>query len=213
MTFGQICLVCLFANAQAVPDENDWRAKLGLPPLSAAEFLERKGELHRWTHGARLTATAAVGKKADGKTDCLKVGWAIEYRGERPPMVVMEPSLERVLDGMTSVYFYAEWKPTRIKTHLIESKRGEGEMYPPPPTKWLIQIEKGKKASGVLEVDLGELSTKLQREVVGDFREPPPLKCQIQHRPGYRYGDDDAWVGELWSQVADVPLKKWVEKK
>jgi hypothetical protein len=190
-------LLALSPNASAGPDQ----AKKN------KEFYEGRSTQSKRTCGVLLKGEVSVAAKP-GAGDEIQIEWILDYTGPRPPLIILEPSLEKKTSGQTTAIFYAEGKDQKIYEFRLESPApmilggGDGSF---------LTVEKGKTATGKLKVSanllLGDYKTHWPKAFAAGT--PAVLHVQLLHKPYLRGNDLDAWTGELYTAVLKVPLKKW----
>lgn len=173
------------------------------------DFYKGRSALGRRANGVRLqVATVAP---AGDKGDEIRLDWTLDYEGPRPPLIILEPSLERDTGGQTVVVFYAESKDRRPHGYDMASPPnvGRGAFS---PKNFFIAVEKGKQGSGAITVPIAKLREYYTKHWPAQFGDVVPvLWVQLRHKPFDRGSgfDLDAWTGEVYSPVVKVPLPKW----
>lgn len=172
------------------------------------DFYKGRSTLGGQVNGVRMQVAASV--EADFKGDQIRLGWTLDYEGPRPPLAILEPSLERHTSGQTAAIFYAESKDGR--PHEYELASPPNGAFGVLPKNFFLTVEKGKNGSGTISVPVEKLRgfyTQHWREQFG--ADAPVLHIQLRHKPFDRGAGFalDAWTGEVYSRVVKVPLKKW----
>lgn len=179
---------------------------------------------HQRVNGVKLDAEAKVDHKPKG--DVIVVAWTISYDGPRPPLIIVEPTLEERTNGTTRVRLYAvpEGKKVGWGCELMSPFR-EPQPNPPMglfgftdlvvPKELFLEVRADKPAKGQISIPATELRKSLAARKADKFfdpEKPPRLFLEVLHEPSDR-GENfalDAWTGKLLSGVVEVPqLKSW----
>ena len=155
--------------------------------------------------GTLLEATAGLEVSREGKSVVIK--WSLDYDGPRPPLIILKPSLIGT-GGQTRAIVFA-YGADGVRRRLDKFLSGGGMMG--PPEHFFVRIDKGKKATGKLEIQLSVIKSGLQKKWPEVFQNcPSVLYLQLEHSPTDRgKNSQDAWTGNLWSKVLELKVDNW----
>jgi len=168
--------------------------------VPAAKFFEGRSAIHRRVIGVLMTASISA------TSQTMKLTWALDYDGPRPPLTILKPSLENGSHGQTVVLVYAEGKYGGAFEQRLISPSAAGKYW--SRKKWFATIKKGERASGEITISVPKARDYFRRHWPRHFDgTTPKLHVQLVHKPwdrGEQHGFD-AWTGELHSKVLEVP--------
>jgi hypothetical protein len=171
------------------------------------EFYKGRSTLAKRGFGVLLQATAKAAAKPNAP-DEITIQWTLDYTGPRPPLIILEPTLERETEGQTAALFYAEGPDQKVYTYQVDSP--SPVILTGVPDKWFLTVDKGKAATGRISIPAVKVRIGFQATWPEIFGETPPvLHVQLWHKPRFRGGDMDAWTGELFSPVLGLAVNKW----
>jgi hypothetical protein len=180
--------------------------------FNLAAALEHKDS---YSNGVRLRTTKAELVKEKERT-LVRVHWAIDYKGERWPLVILTPSLTNPTEKQTKVTLVAAGKGGEAFAWSIYSPGSAERIIGPfeTPKTWYSTIEK-ERATAVGTIDIPfdwfkERLTGLHSKHF-DERRAPPIYVLFEHNPderGYEH-DLDGWTGFLMAAPVRIPIKEW----
>jgi hypothetical protein len=187
--------------------------KIGKPGEFALKMFLKDNEKHYYNGVALVITKAQVSSKEDQLL--LKVEWALEYKGERWPLVILEPSLFRPTAHQTSLEIVAKGKSGKGYACTCSSPESPGAAFFEVSSRkdWFIKVTKEKgKVEGSMEIDISEVRSQLLEEYPDEFDKEfkQDLYLQFYHQPIDRakHLDLDAWTGEILSPPAKVERLK-----
>jgi hypothetical protein len=166
------------------------------------------------------------------ETTDIEVAWIITYTGPRPPLTIVQPTLElSTAQTMISIFAAPKGKdyafaftvksPEEIPglrrflvdAYGVKKELPEYRMLAPfPPTElvlrskdWFVTAPAGKSAKGVLTVSGAKLKKHLMTSFPGEFdpKQPPRLFLDLQHPPFDR-GEDFNF--DAWTGQLYIPV-------
>jgi hypothetical protein len=162
-----------------------------------------------------------VGRRRLASTgrEVIDFDWSIKYTGPRPPLIILEPTLERTTDGQTCAEFYVFQQGVKVGRRLMirspySPLTGQWGTPRPPDRDWFLNIPAGRTERGRVSLAVAELKRRLVALYPAEFgqKEPPKVYVEFAHKPwdrGLEY-DLDAWTGDLKTYISALPpLKTW----
>ena len=173
------------------------------------ESLNHAGE-NRWMHGVHLPIKARVEEKDvfEDPIDEIYIDWTIEYRGRRSKLIILKPS-DHFTECATVFMFHAQTATGAFKQLFIPCCYSSS-VRPVILPEWHAVVLPQKQIEGSIRAGVGNVASGLIQDSPGLFTEKPPrIILKLRHVPRERFGDLDAWTGELYSQAVEIKLKRW----
>jgi hypothetical protein len=166
------------------------------------------------------------------ETTDIEVAWNITYAGPRPPLIIVQPTLE-LSTAQTMIFIYAAPKgkdyafaftvksPEEIPglTRFLVDPYGVKKQLPEyrlqapfRPTElvlrskdWFVTAPAGKIAKGVLTVSGAKLKEHLTRSFPGEFdpKQPPRLFLELHHLP---FDRGEHFNFDAWTGQLYIPV-------
>ena len=183
------------------------------------QALNLQGALEYKDHfrnGVRLRATKAE-MMMEKDQAMMRLHWAIDYEGERWPLVILTPSLRNPTKGQTHVGLLAAGKDGKAYRWTKVSPTPPPDFSSPFPKlqkEWFTRIEKGKgTAEGTIELSLSRFKQLLLKERPAQFdeRKAPAIYVWLEHEPVERGRELelDAWTGFSMAAPVKLAIKDW----
>ncbi len=137
----------------------------------------------------------------------IRLSWQLVYKGPRPPLVMLPPSLDRATD-MTEVHVFARGKSGSV--HALEFMPRLCLHPDPPKRAQFVTAGKGQPIKGEFALPVQALKNWFQHQWPKEFDSTSSLLAvKLVHTPVER-GETwnlDAWTGTLLSNIAEFRHK------
>lgn len=173
-------------------------------PEHLQRWLERSELEAQRINGVRIRATVRAKPVKDDAE--IHLDWEVDYLGPRPPLTIVRPSLHnRRCQTYAQFYAIAADEKSYLVTFTGPPIRGIAD---PLERKDFLRLQLGEVATGTITVKASELWKELRNQWPQQFGEGEPklLFVRLEHSPGERGGDLDAWTGTARSNLMDLSL-------